>query len=299
MPNLSVTSALERWFVRRAMWLLFRDRHYDGVSIDKETTRQGVALRIYTPQRALTGAALLWIHGGGMVVGRAAQDDLFCVETARDLGIIVVSTDYRLAPEHPFPAALDDCYAAWAWLQDSAARLGIDKTRVAVGGESAGGGLAASLAQRLHDIDGVQPAAQWLICPMLDDRTAARHELDALRHKIFDNRQNRYCWRAFLAAEPGAAQVPDYAVPARRQDVRGLPPAWIGVGDIELFYEEDKTYADRLTAAGVDCTFDVVAGAPHGFETIARNTALAQSYLSRARDWLRRTLAETGTMQPK
>lgn len=290
LPRLPVSSALGRWLLRNAIKLAQRDKAYAGIRLEKRTTNNGVALRIHVPEGEVTGAALLWIHGGGMLIGSAVQDDLFCSETARELGIVVVSTDYRLAPEHPFPGALDDCHAAWTWLQTSAAQLRIDHTRVAVGGESAGGGLAASLAQRIRDVGDVQPAAQWLFCPMLDDGTAANYELDSIRHKIWDNRQNRAGWRAYLGTEPGATDVPDYAVPARHHDVRGLPATWIGAGDIELFYDENKTYAERLMAAGIDCTFDVVAGAPHGFERIARNTQLAQDYLSRSREWLRRNL---------
>lgn len=294
MPHIPVSSALGRWFLRKATKLLDLDRQYTGVQFERRTTDSGIGLRIYTPGRDRTGAALLWIHGGGMVIGSAAQDDVFCADTARELGIVVVSTEYRLAPEFPFPAALDDCHAAWTWLQQSAEQLNIDKTRVAVGGQSAGGGLAAGLAQRIHDAGGVQPAAQWLFCPMLDDRTASRHELDTISHKVWDNRQNRFGWRAFLGAEPGADHVPAYAVPARRSDLQGLPTAWIGCGDIELFFDEDRTYAERLNRAGVACTLDVVPGAPHGFESIARNTKLAQDYQSRARAWLGQKLAGHG-----
>ena len=142
--------------------------------------------------------ALLWIHGGGLVIGGAAQDDRFCAETARELGITVVSAEYRLAPEHPYPAAL---------------------------------------VQRLYD-EGERPRAQWLFCPMLDDRTAARRGLDGAGPRVWDNRLNRFGWRAYLGTEPGAPVVPHYAVPARRDDVAGLPDTWIGVGDIDLFHDE-------------------------------------------------------------
>lgn len=291
MPPLPIQSAFGRRFIRAAMKRLDREKHYEGVLLEKRTSDEGGALRVYTPHGVLTGSALLWIHGGGMVIGSAAQDDRFCAETARQLGVVVVSLEYRLAPEFPYPAALDDCSAAWTWLQQAAAQLQIDKTCVAVGGQSAGGGLAASLVQRIHDAGGVQPVAQWLFCPMLDDRTAARTELDAIKHKIWNNRLNRIGWRAFLGTEPGVETVPEYAVPARRNDLRGLPPTWIGVGDIELFFDEDRTYADRLKAAGVDCALNVVSGAPHGFESIAARTKLAQAYVSRSREWLREKLA--------
>ncbi len=292
MPRVPVSSALGRWFLRNAMTLFAREKQHDGVRIEKHMTTEGVALRVYIPTSGQIGAALLWIHGGGMLIGSAMQDDGFCADTARTLGIVVISTDYRLAPEFPFPAALDDCYAAWTWVQASAQRLNIDKTRVAIGGQSAGGGLAASLVQRIHDANGIQPVAQWLFCPMLDDRTAARHEFDVIAHKVWDNRQNRIGWNAFLGTAAGSANVPQYAVSARRDDLSGFPSAWIGVGDIELFFAEDKAYADRLNASGVNCTLDVVMGAPHGFESIAAHTKLAQDYLSRSREWLRQQLVD-------
>ncbi len=290
IPPIPVSSALFRGIIAAVARLPMGAKSYEGVRLERHTTRDGIRLRIFTPERGLTGAALLWIHGGGMVIGTASQDDLFCADTARELGIVVVSTEYRLAPNFPFPAALDDCFAAWNWLQQSAAQFQLDPTRIAIGGQSAGGGLAASLVQRIHDAGGNQPAAQWLFCPMLDDRTAARQELDVINHKIWNNQQNRFGWRAFLGREPGSDQVPTYAVAARRERLEGLPPAWIGVGDIELFFEEDKTYAERLKAAGVACTLDIVPAAPHGFESIVRNAQLTRDYLARGRAWLRQQL---------
>jgi acetyl esterase/lipase len=291
IPNMPVANPLGRQLVRMMLKLMAHNSHFDDIQLEKTTTASGVKLRIYTPTRALTGAALLWIHGGGMVIGNAIRDDLFCAETARELGIVVVSTEYRLAPEFPFPAALDDCHAAWDWLQESAAQRAVDNTRIAIGGQSAGGGLAAGLVQRIHDEGGTQPAAQWLFCPMLDDRTAAQHGLDVINHKVWNNQQNRFGWSAFLGTAPGADQSPAYAVPARRGDLSGLPTGWIGCGDIELFFDEDKTYAERLNEVGTACTLDVVPGAPHGFESAARNTKLAQDYVSRARNWLGQALA--------
>jgi acetyl esterase/lipase len=260
-----------------------------GVAIDVQPGG-GLGIRTYRPRAIRSPAALLWIHGGGMVIGRATQNDRLCGDIARTLGIRVVSVEYRKAPEHPFPAPLDDCHAGWAWLQAGGSRLGIDPGRVVIGGESAGGGLAASLVQRLHDEGGAQPIGQLLFCPMLDDRTAARHELDAIDHPVWNNRRNRFGWRSYLGAEPGSASVPPGAVPARRDDLAGLPPAWIGVGDLELFREEGVAYATRLREAGVTVELDVVPGAVHGFEVWAPDTTLAREHLGRACAWLGRTL---------
>ena len=148
-------------------------------------------------------------------------------------------------------------------------------------------GLAAALAQRLHD-EGERPRAQWLFCPMLDDRTAARRGLDDAGHRVWDNRLNRFGRRAYLGSEPGAPVVPHYAVPARRDDVAGLPDTWIGVGDIDLFHDEAAEYARRLRAAGVGTTFHVVPGGPHGFEAWAPSTGFSRDYLGVARAWLGR-----------
>jgi acetyl esterase/lipase len=248
--------------------------------------RDGAArVRVYEPASRRTDAALLWVHGGGLVIGHPRMDERLASETAAALGMTVVSVHYRLAPEHPFPAALDDIVAAWDWLQRNAAALGVDPTRVVIGGESAGGGLAASVVHRLHDA-GHGILGQWLFCPMLDDRTAARTELDAVEHFIWNNAANRFGWSSYLGQAPGLPTVPRYAVPARRDDLTGLPPAWICVGDIELFHDEDVAYAHRLEAAGVPVTLDVTTGTPHGFESWAADTAPARMLIRRAHAWL-------------
>jgi acetyl esterase/lipase len=247
-------------------------------------------VRVFTPAGGGSGGSLLWFHGGGLVIGAAASDDRFCAQLAVELDIVVAAVEYRLAPEHPFPAPLDDCVAAWQWLQDAASARGLDRDRIAIAGQSAGAGLAAALAQRLHDAGGPQPVAQLLYCPMLDDRTAARRELDAIRHFAWTNRDNLVGWSSYLAGPPGAGAAPQYAVPARRTDLAGLPPAWIGVGDIDLFHDEDLAYAAALRAAGVECTVDVVPGAPHGFETIARAAEPSTAFRARAQEWLGKQL---------
>jgi len=258
-------------------------KRIDGVA--RRVVRDGaVNVRIYTPANA-NGSGLLWIHGGGLVIGSARIDDRLCGETAQQLGVTIVSVDYRLAPKHPFPAAIDDCHAAWRWLGANASELGIDTDRVAVGGQSAGAGLAACLVQRLHD-EGATVAAQWLFCPMLDDRTAADRAHDATKHYVWNNRSNLVGWSSYLGTAPGGPTIPPYAAAARREDLSGLPPAWIYTSDIELFHDEDLDYARRLEAAGVDVTVEVVHAAPHGFEAWAMNTPLAQQLFTTARAWL-------------
>ncbi len=291
MPDVRRSAA--RRLVRFALPLAVRQHKLPGVTT--RTVRAGVVrARVSQPANPTSRGALLWIHGGGLIIGAAKQDDWLCVPTAAELGIAVVSAEYRLAPEHPFPAAIDDVNAVWQWMLENSDELGIDPARIVIGGESAGGGLAACLAQRLRDTSPVQPIGQWLFCPMLDDRTAARRELDAVDHWVWNNGLNHFGWSSYLRQEPGGEAVPPYSV-AARGDVAELPPTWMSAGDIELFHEEIADFARRLEAAGVEVTLDVVAGAPHGFENWAGETAPAQALVARSRTWLAARLAGART----
>lgn len=223
-----------------------------------------------------TPAALLWTHGGGRIIGSPLQDARLCARLARTHGIIVAATGYRLAPEHPFPAALDDCTASWEWLAAHATELGIDPQRVVIGGESAGGGLAAELAQRLRGAGGTQPAGQLLAYPMLDDRTAAREDLDGLKHLVWNNTSNRYGWSSYLGQPAGSDNVGKHAAAARCVDLSGLPPAWVTIGTLDLFLEENRDYASRLQAAGVPVTVHEIAGACHGYFSVGRREPVIQ-----------------------
>ncbi|WP_346839433.1 alpha/beta hydrolase [Microbulbifer sp. SAOS-129_SWC] len=269
--------------------LLPAQKSIAGIALERQALSHG-SLRIYRPLEGSSGAGLLWIHGGGMITGRAAQDDRLCSAWARQLGLSVFSIDYRLAPRHPFPAALDDCYEAWQWLLNTADRHGLEPTRIAIAGQSAGGGLAASLVQKIRDEGIAQPAALALFSPMLDDRTALRTELDALDHRIWNNKSNRAGWSAYLGIPAGAAEVPRYAVAARRKNLAGLPPTWIGVGGIDLFRAEAQEYARRLTAAGVHCRLHLAPMAPHAFETIAPDSGIARALYGDNEHFLRAAL---------
>ncbi len=242
----------------------------DGV--DVETASAGaVSLRVYRPNAGSGSAALLWMHGGGFLLGAPSQDDARCSRWARELGVVVVSVHYRFAPEHPFPAASDDCLAGWRWCRDA----GFD--RIAVGGVSAGGGLAAAVCQRLRDAGEEAPAAQLLLWPMLDDRTAADDSVDPQGHVVWNNQSNAAAWQAYLGVAPGSPRVPTHAVAARCGDLRGLPPAWISVGSLDLFVEESRDYARRLREAGVQVTLDEVVGAFHDFSTLAPEAELSKA----------------------
>lgn len=232
--------------------------------VSVERVNANVTVRVYHPDH-VTGPALLWMHGGGYIFGTAWQDDALCLRMCRKLGALVASVEYRRPPEHPYPAALDDCAAALAWL---AAQPGVDPQRIAIGGASAGGGLCAALALRTRDEGALNVAGQLLVYPMLDDRTALRRETRG-HHRITDHRGIGYCWAAYLGRPPGGRHVPAYAAAARADDLAGLPPAWIGVGARDLFHDEDIAYAKRLVDAGVPCDIEVVPGAFHGFDQLA------------------------------
>lgn len=236
-----------------------------------------VPVMIYRPVHAREPMpALLHIHGGGYIFGALDAPSPANVSTAADLQCLVVSVDYRLAPETCAPGSVEDCYAALGWLYREASSLGVDRSRIAVTGESAGGGLAAALAQMARDRDEYPICFQLLIYPMLDDRTCVRSDGNPhVGEFVWRQEENRFGWQALLGCEPGSERVPPYAAPARTEDLSGLPPAYIYVGALDLFLEEDMDYARRLMRAGVPVELHVYPGAFHGFE-MAVGSALAQ-----------------------
>jgi acetyl esterase/lipase len=266
--------------LRTMSGLTFRLRARDAPGVEVITLASGAGVRLFRaagpPGRQ---AALLWIHGGGYVMGNAQQDDRLCRRFSKRLGITVASVEYRLAPEHPYPAPLEDCYAALTWL---AGLPDVDPGRVAIGGASSGGGLAAALALLARDRGEVSPAFQLLTYPMLDDRSSAASR----NHRLWSARSNRFGWTAYL----GGAD-PQVAVPGRRDDLAGLPPAWIGVGTHDLFHDEDLAYAQRLIDAGVPCHVEVVPGAFHGFDALAPKAQVSQGFFDSQCESLRAALA--------
>ncbi len=239
--------------------------------------RTNWSVRVHRPAAPAEGPlpALLWIHGGGYVIGSAAQDDALCRHFANELGAVVTAVDYRRAPEHPFPAPLEDCHDALVWL---AGLDGVDPQRVAIGGASAGAGLAAALALLAHERQQVSPILQLLVYPMLDDRTVLRHDIDERGFRLWNNRSNELGWRSYLAATPGSNGVSHLASPARAPDLAGVAPAWLGVGTLDLFHDEDLAYAGRLRAAGVPCEVEVVPGAFHAFDRLAPRSSIARQF---------------------
>ena len=244
-----------------------------GVTWRDETVRSpagnDVPVRIYTPAGA-TGPlpGVIQIHGGGYVMGTSQISHAANMVTAAVVEAVVVAVDYRLAPETRAPGQVEDCHAVLVWAVGEAGRLGIDPARIAVRGESAGGGLAAALCQFARDKGGPAIAHQNLIYPMLDDRTCIRRQPEHLGAFVWTPQANAFGWRALLGTEPGSGDVPAYAVPARADSLEGLPPAFIAVGALDLFLAEDMDYAQRLIEAGVAAELHVYPGAYHGFDVV-------------------------------
>ena len=188
---------------------------------------------------------------------------------ASELGCVVVSVDYRLAPETPHPGPIEDCYAALKWMHAHADELGIDPARIAVGGESAGGGLAACLALLARDRGEIPLVFQLLIYPMLDDRTVTEAEPHPFAGAfIWTRDSNRFGWTSLLGCEPGGDEVSPYAAASRATDLKGLPPTFIAVGSLDLFLEEDLEYTRRLLRAGVSTELHIYPGAYHAFNMV-------------------------------
>ncbi len=242
-----------------------------------ELTRDGetVALRWYAPAAgASLGSAMLYVHGGGMILGSLDMYDRIIQSIVAASGVPALAVEYRLAPEHPHPVPVEDCYAALVWLGEHAAELGVDPARIAVMGDSAGGGLAAGVALLAAERGGPALADQILIYPMLDDRNTVPDErLQPFLTWTYDD--NVTGWGALLGDAAGGDDVPESAAPARAVELAGLPPAYIEVGELDIFRDEDIDYARRLSAAGVSVELHVRPGCPHGFEVFGAGADVA------------------------
>lgn len=228
-----------------------------------------VRVLYYEPKNKATtpSAALVWIHGGGYVIGSADADEILCRRIVAETGAAVASVDYRLAPETTAPGLVEDCYAALRWIHGKTDEFGIDAARIAVGGASAGGGLAACLAILARDRGEFPIAYQLLIYPMLDDRTASTRDPHPYAGEfLWTPGDNRFGWASILGHEPGGEGVSPYTAAARVESVAGLPAAFISVGALDLFLEEDIDYAQRLIAAGVPTELHVYPGAYHAYD---------------------------------
>jgi acetyl esterase/lipase len=264
------------------------DRYVPGAPGSPE-----VHLVIVDPSPGAKGRpVLVHMHGGGYVFGSTAQSTDYLQKIARDCGCVVVSVDYRLAPETHYPGSLEDNYAALRWIHKHADELGVGRSRIAVGGESAGGGHAAALAIAARDRGEFPIVFQMLIYPMLDDRTGSSRQVSAyIGSYIWTAEFNRFGWQSLLGTPPGLATAPTGAVPARVKNLSGLPPAYIGVGSIDLFVDEDMEYARRLIDSGVSTELFVAPGAYHAFDLIAPNAGVSKRFTGNWKGALRRALA--------
>jgi acetyl esterase/lipase len=253
-----------------------------------------VPLRVHRPSGAEgTLPAVVTIHGGGYIIGSYDMDGPIFERWCRDPGVALVSVDYRLAPETPYPGPLHDCYAGLRWAYEHAAELGLDAARIGISGVSAGGGLAAALGLFARDRGEVPLAFQLLDCPMLDDRQATPSiQADGLY--VWNASSNEFGWRSYLGARYGTDDVPPYAAAARATELAGLPPSCVVVGSIDGFRDEDVDYAQRLNQAGVPCELHVIAGLPHAY-LLAPDAPAVQLAERCKDDWLARQLSRLGT----
>jgi len=238
-----------------------------------------VAIHIINGGRSGARPAILHMHGGGYIMGSAAMSFPHLIPMSQALDCLIVSVDYRLAPATPFPGSLEDNYAALLWLYKNAKELGVDTSRIAVLGESAGGGHAVMLAIAARDRGEVPILFQALIYPMLDDRTGSTKQAPPhIGTLVWTAELNRRGWSALLGVPAGSDRVPEGAVPARIANISGLPPTYIAVGALDLFVEEDIAYAQRLINAGVPVELNVIPGAYHGFDILAPQASVTRRF---------------------
>ncbi len=251
----------------------------DDQSVPVEEGVPHVPVRVYRPaDRSGRLPALLWFHGGGYVFGSIDFDDRMSRQIVKAVGCMVVSVDYRLAPENPFPAPIEDCYSALKWMTEHADELGVEKTRIAVGGASAGGGLAAGLALLARDRAEVNITFQLLIYPMIDDRNNTPSSHAVTDPRLWSRDKNIFCWQAYLGQSGKGNNVSPYGAASRAVELAGLPPAYIAVGELDLFLDENIEYAQRLMQAGVSTELHVYPGAFHGFDGFVPDAGISKRF---------------------
>lgn len=246
--------------------------------------RPGVDVRVHRP-KAANGAlpCIYWIHGGGLILGTNKNDDARFDRWCQLFNCVGVSVEYRLAPESRYPEPLEDCYAGLRWVRDNASSLGVDVNRIGISGASAGAGLAAGLALLARDRGEIPLAFQALIYPMIDDRMITTSS--TWEDPVWPPNANQFGWRSYLGDLTGDA-VPAYAAAARATDLTKLPRTFISVGALDGFSDEDIDYAVRMRHAGVPTELHVYPGAPHGFDGLAPNTAIAKRANRDIEEWL-------------
>ncbi|OII15391.1 lipase [Curtobacterium sp. MCBA15_009] len=257
------------------------------LAVIRRTGRTGPTTAVYT------------IHGGGMAFGHHLGNLDSYDGWLLDHDVVLVSVDYRLAPEHPDPYPVEDCYAGLVWVAEHADELGVDPARIVIAGQSAGAGLAAGTALLARDRRGPSLAAQVLVSPMLDDRdaTVSAAQIDGVG--IADRQMTRFGWQAYLGPRRGTDDVSVYAAPARATDLSGLPATYLDCGSAEVFRDETVAYAGALWTAGVDAELHVWPGAFHGFTSMVPEATVSKRATAALADWTRRLLGEPEPVAPR
>jgi acetyl esterase/lipase len=263
--------------------------HHDRVFPGRDGSELTVA--VFRRRAGGHGPGIFYIHGGGMISGNRFTGLAPVIEWAERFDAVVMSVEYRLAPEHPYPVPFEDCYAGLGWAIENVRELGYDPDRLIIAGTSAGGGLAAGVALRMRDEGRRSLAGQLLICPMLDDRdaTVSTRQIDGIG--LWDRDSNITGWRAYLGDLRQSGEVPGYAAPARASDLSGLPPAYLDAGSSEVFRDEIVAYASGLWAAGGQAELHVWPGGFHGFDKFVPDAALSRVAIETRTQWFRRTFA--------
>jgi len=274
--------------IQRSQNVVYSDHQAPGLNGAPQ-----VRVRLYRPaDQPGQLPCLYWIHGGGHVLGQIEQDDLMMEHIVEAVGCAAVSVEWRRPPEHPFPAPMDDCYAGLTWAHANAAELGLDPGRIAVGGASSGGGSAAGLALLARDRGEVPVCFQLLVYPMLDDRNVTPASRAVTEPKVWNRQSNLIGWKSYVGDAVGTDQVSPYAAPTRADSLAGLPPAYLPVGDLDLFIDEDIEYAQRLQQADVPAELHVYPGGIHGFDLLAPASRLAQRFVRDRDEALRRAFGQ-------
>lgn len=269
----------------------------DGVfSVEERTVpgpqgAPGIRLLICRPTDTSTPVgAVYWIHGGGMIVGDNRTGVLEALDWAQELGLVVVSVEYRLAPETPHPGPVEDCYAGLVWTAEHAADIGVDAGRIVVAGSSAGGGLSAAVALLSRDRGGPALIGQLLIYPMLDDRNNSPSAVQMGETGTWGRTAVDTGWTALLGDARGGPGVSPYAAPARAEDLSNLPPTFVDVASAENFRDQDIAFASRIWQAGGQAELHVWPGGFHDFDGMAPQAPISQEAVAARLHWLRRLL---------